>query len=189
MMLRVFWHDLRYGARMLLKTPGVTVAALLMLALGIGANTALFSTVKTVLLSSLPYTNPERLVTLASADHDSVNPITVSYGLVEDWKQRSRSFESIALYRDWKPTQTSQGKPEVLTALRISQNLLPMLGASPYIGRNFLPEEDRSDRRYEVLLSYGFWKDKFGASKEVVGSKILLNETSYEIVGVLTSKF
>jgi putative ABC transport system permease protein len=188
-MLQVAWHDVRYGMRMLLKTPGVTFAALLMLALGIGVNTTLFSTVKTVLLSSLPYSNPERLVTLASADHDTVNPITVSYGLREDWKQRSRSFESISLFRDWAPTETNQGQPEVLTASRISQNLLPMLGISPFLGRNFLPEEDRPDRRYEVLLSYGFWRDKFGGSREVIGSKIRLNETSYEIVGVLPANF
>ncbi len=189
MMLHVLWHDIRYGLRMLLKTPGVTLVALLMLALGIGANTALFSTVKTVLLSALPYNSPERLVALASADHDSVNPVNVSFGLVEDWKQRSRSFESIALFRDWGPTETGQSKPEVLRGLRISQNLLPMLGVSPELGRNFLPEEDRPDRRYVVLLSYGFWKNKFGGRREVVGSKIWLNETPYQIVGVLPEKF
>ncbi len=188
-MLQIAWQDIRYGVRMLLKTPGVTLAALLMLALGIGVNTTLFSTVKTVLLSSLPYANPERLVTLASADHDTVNPITVSYGLVEDWKQRSRSFESIAVFRDWEPTQTGQSRPVVLKGLRISQNLLPMLGVSPVVGRNFLLEEDRPDRRYEVLLSFGFWMDKFGGNRNVVGSKIRLNEISYEIIGVLPANF
>ncbi len=188
-MLQVLWHDVRYGMRMLLKTPGITLAALLMLALGIGVNTALFSTVKTVLLSALPYRSPERLVTLASADHDSVNPITVSYGLVDDWKQRSRSFESIALFRDWGPTETGQSKPEVLKGLRMSQNLLPMLGVVPVLGRNFLPEEDRPDRRYVVLLSYGLWESKFGARPEVIGSKIRLNDIPYEIVGVLPANF
>ena len=107
--MRTLWHDARFAFRMLLKTPGVTAAAILMLALGTGANTALFSTIKGVLLSSLPYKQPDRLVTLAANDSGTLNPVNVSYGLVQDWKERSKSFESIAIYRDWQPTMTGQG--------------------------------------------------------------------------------
>ena len=183
------WNDARFAFRMLLKTPGVTAAAILMLALGTGANTALFSTIKGVLLSSLPYRQPDRLVTLAANDSGTLNPVNVSYGLVQDWKERSKSFESIAMYRDWQPTMTGQGKPEVLRAVRVSYDFFQTLGVIPVVGRDFRREEDRPDRKNVVLLSYGLWKEKFAGQSEVLGGSIQLNEQSYEIIGVLPHNF
>jgi putative ABC transport system permease protein len=187
--MQTFWQDIRYGLRMLLKTPGATLAAVIMLALGSGANTALFSAVKAVVLSSLPYAQPERLVTLAASDSQTLNPLTVSYLLVQDWKERSESFKSIALYRGWVPTLSGLGKAEVLRAQRVSYDFFPTLGVSPMLGREMTREEDRPDRRYVVLLSYGYWKEKFAGRKEVLGTNLLLNHVPYQIIGVLPADF
>jgi len=187
--MRTLWHDARFAFRMLLKTPGVTAAAILMLALGAGANTALFSTIKGVLLSSLPYRQPDRLVTLAANDSGTLNPVNVSYGLVQDWKERSKSFESIAIYRDWQPTMTGQGKPEVLRAVRVSYDFFQTLGVIPVVGRDFRKEEDRPDRKNVVILSYGLWKEKFAGQSEILGGSIQLNEQTYEVIGVLPHNF
>lgn len=137
--MQTLWHDVRYGFWMLVKTPGVTAAAVLMLGLGTGASTALFTTIKAVLLNSLPYKQAEQLVTLATNEKEVPNPVNVSYGLVQDWKERSKSFQSIAMYRGWQPTLTGQGKPEVLRAERVSYDFFQTLGIDPV-----------------VLLSYGF---------------------------------
>jgi predicted permease len=187
--MQTLWHDVRYGLRMLVKTPGVTAAAVLMLALGTGANTALFSTIKAVLLNSLPYKQPEQLVTLAANGKELPNPVNVSYGLVQDWKERSKSFQSIAMYRGWQPTLTGQGKPEVLRAERVSYDFFQTLGIDPALGRDFSKEEDRPDRKNVVLLSYGFWKEKFAGRREILGSNIRLNEETYQIVGVVPRNF
>ena len=183
--MQTLWQDARFAFRMLLKTPGITAAAILMLALGTGANTALFSTVKGVLLNALPFKQPERLVTLAASDNGTRNPINVSYGLVQDWKERSKSFECIAMYRDWQPTLTGQGKPEVLRAVRVSYDFFRTLGVSPALGRDFRKEEDRPDRKNAVLLSYGLWKERFAGQAGILGSNIQLNEANHEIIGVL----
>src|SRR6516225_196016 len=187
--MQTLWQDARFAFRMLLKTPGVTTAAILMLALGTGANTALFSTIKGVLLNSLPFKQPERLVTLAASDSGTRNPINVSYGLVQDWKERSKSFECIAMYRDWQPTLTGQGKPEVLRAVRVSYDFFQTLGVSPALGRDFRKEEDRPDRKNAVLLSYGLWRERFAGQAGILRSNIQLNEATYEIIGVLPRDF
>ncbi len=109
--MHTLWQDVRYGLRMLAKNPGFTLAAVVMLALGIGANTALFSAVRTVLLNSLPYKDPGQLVTLTASDSTSIDPQNVSYLKTQDWKERSHAFESIALYRSFQPVLTGQKKP------------------------------------------------------------------------------
>ena len=187
--MHALWQDVRYGLRMFGKNPGFTVAAVVMLALGVGANTALFSTVKTVLLHALPYKNPTRLVALAAADSTSPNPQNVSYLKTQDWKERSHVFESIALYRGWGPSLTGRGKTEMLRGQRVSHDFFRTLGISPELGREFSLEEDRPDRWHVVLLSYGFWKEQFAGRNEVVGSTIHLNQAPYQIVGVLPENF
>src|SRR6516165_592369 len=132
---------------------------------------------------------PERLVTLAARDSGTRNPINVSYGLVQDWKERSKSFECIAMYRDWQPTLTGQGKPEVLRAVRASYDFFRTLGVRPALGRDFRKEEDRPDRKNAVLLSYGLWRERFAGQAGILGSNIQLNEASYEIIGVLPRDF
>ncbi len=187
--METLWQDVKYGARMLLRSPGFTAVAVLTLALGIGANTAIFSVVKAVLLNALPYRQPERLATLAASDSGTLNPTTVSYGLVQDWKQRNHSFRSMAMYRGWGATLIGQGKPQVLRGMRVSYDFFETLGVAPAIGRGFERDDDRPDRWHVVLLSYGFWKAEFGGRDDVLGSTIFLNQTPFLIAGVLPENF
>jgi putative ABC transport system permease protein len=182
-------QDLRYGARMLRKSPGFALIAIATLALGIGVNAAIFSVVKAVLLDSLPYRHPDRLVTLAQGDSKNQNPTKVSYGEFHDWKPRAQSFEQIALYRGWTPAATGDGTPNMVFGLRVTQNFFDTLGVAPHLGRNFIPEEDRPDRWHVVLLSYPYWVRQFGADEHVVGKTVLLDQVPFEIVGVLPSNF
>jgi len=182
-------QDLRYSIRALLKSPGYTAIAILTLALGVGANTALFSVVKAVLLNSLPYRQPDRLVTLAKTDFDTRNATNTSYGTAEDWKARERSFESIALYRGWGPTVTGSGNPEILRGLRVTSNFFETLGVHPLLGSDFTPAEDRPDTWHVVLLGHAFWMARFGGDPKVVGTSITLDDQPYRIVGVLPESF
>src|SRR5690349_1608246 len=127
--------DFRHALRVCSKNPGFTAVGVLTLMLGIGASTALFSVVETVLLRSLPYSRPDRLVSLAASDSTTLNQENVSYGLVQDWKQRSHSFDSIAMFRGWGPTRTGQGQPTVLRGMRVSYDLFATLGVTPELGR------------------------------------------------------
>jgi putative ABC transport system permease protein len=182
-------HDLRYALRQLQKSAGFTVVAVLTLALGIGANTAVFSVVKGVLLDSLPYFSPERLVTFGEGNGASFNPARVSFGEVEDWKARSHSFQSIALYRGWTPTATGEQAPEIVYGLRVSQNFFPTLGIQLVLGSPILPEQDRPDRWQVLLLSHSYWTRRFGADPKVLGTKILLDHVPFEIIGILPATF
>ena len=182
-------QDLRYAIRGLLKKPGFTLIAVLTLALGIGANTALFSVVKTVLLDSLPYRQPDRLVAIARADPDTLHPINTSFGTAEDWKARAHSFDSIALYMGWGPTLTGNGAPQVLRGEQVTHNFFDTLGIKPALGRRFLPQEDLPKTWHVVLLSHAFWVQQFGADPKVLGKTIWLDETPFQIVGVLPESF
>jgi len=187
--LRDVADDARFGLRMLWKNPSFMVVAVLTLALGIGANTALFSVVKAVLLNSLPYSDPNRLVTLAEGDRETRDPIKVSYGAAEDWKARSRSFQSIALYEAWTPTSTGEQIPHIVYGLRVTQNFFPTLGVRPAIGRSILPEDDRPDRWHMVLLSHGYWMRRFAGNPKVIGTNITLDQIPFEIAGILPENF
>lgn len=133
--MHTLWQDVHYGVRMLAKSPAFTVVAVVTLALGIGANTALFSVVNAVLLHSLPYRQANRLVALAAGDRETPDPIKVSYGTAEDWKARSRALESIALYQEWTPTWTGGSAPEIAYGMRVTQGFFPLLGVEPARGR------------------------------------------------------
>jgi putative ABC transport system permease protein len=187
--MTAFLQDVRYGLRQLRKNPGFTLVLVLTLALGIGANTAVFSVVKGVLLNSLPYQQPERLVAFARGDKGTFHPVTVSFGEAEDWKARSRSFESIALYQGWTPTATGTGSPEIVYGLRVTQNFFPTLRVEPALGRQFLPEEDRRNRWHILLLSHSYWRRRFAGDPHVVGTKIMFDQVPFEIVGILPETF
>ena len=187
--LEVLLEDLRFGARTLGRNPGFTSVAVLTLALGVGANTALFSVVKAVLLNSLPYRQPERLVTLARGDSQTPNPTNVSYGETEDWKGRTRSFRQIALYHGWTPSSSAGGPPEMVFGLRVTHNFFETLGTSPYLGRGFLADEDQPGRWHVVLLSHPYWIRRFGGDPNAVGQTVLLDQVPFQIVGVLPQSF
>jgi len=182
-------QDVRCSLRQLRKNPGFTAVAVLTLALGIGANTAVFSVVKGVLLNSLPYKQPERLVAFAAGDSSNLNPVTVSFGEAEDWKARGHSFESIALYRGWSPTATGGSAPEIVYGLRVTENFFPTLGTGLAFGRLFLAEEDRPNRWHVLLLSHSYWMKRFGGDAKVVGTKVMLDQVPFEIVGILPETF
>jgi putative ABC transport system permease protein len=182
-------QDLRYSLRGLLKKPGFALIAVASLALGVGANTALFTIVKAVILDALPYRQPDRLVTLAKADSDTPNPTNTSFGTTEDWKGREQSFQSIALYRGWGPTLTGSGMPQVLHGMRVTQNFFEILGVQPSLGRGFLAEEDHPGRWHVVLLTHSFWVERFAADPRVLGTTLMLDDAPFQIVGILPESF
>jgi putative ABC transport system permease protein len=181
-------QDVRYGLRMLRRTPGFTAAALLTLTLGIGANTAIFAVVDAVLLKSLPYADPERLVTLDDLDPGG-SGADVSVATFMDWRERSRSFAQLAMMRLWMPTLVTGGEAERLPAVRVSWNYFDVLGARPALGRGFTPEDDREDGWRVALLSDRLWRRRFGADPSIVGRTIALQDREFRVIGVMPASF
>ena len=181
-------QDLRYGARMLLKSTGFTSIAGATLALGIGANTAVFSLVNSILLRQLPFRQPEQLVGAFSRrpDHDKM-PFTIPDFI--DYQDQNQGLSGIAAYANWSATLTALGEPERLQGLRISANAFEMLGVEAVVGRALLPADDTPGQQHVVVLSYGFWRRRFGADPQLVGKTLTLNGASYTVVGVLPPQF
>ncbi len=186
--MRTIVHDLKFGMRMLAKNPAFTAVAVLTLALGIGANTALFSVVNGVLLDPLPFPQPERLVALYS--RTAASPWwSISYPNFLDWARDNRSFSSLAGYREDDFSLTGSGEPERLMADMVSASFFPLLGVQPRIGRGFLPEEDQYGAAHVVMISSGLWKRKFGSEPSAVGKSLTLDGKAYTIVGVVPEDF
>jgi putative ABC transport system permease protein len=185
------WQDLRYGLRMLRTRPGFTLVAALTLALGIGANTAIFSVVNAVVLRPLPYPDPERLVMLWGTNaRDGNQQQPASYAEFNDWKNQARSFSALAgASPAWTFTLTGGGEPEQIQGLYVSANLFPMLGVTPARGRAFLPEEDRTGGPPVVIVSQGLWQRRFGGDPNVIGKTLTLGGNSLTIVGIMPSGF
>jgi predicted permease len=181
-------QDLRYGLRMLRRTPGFTIAAVLTLGIGIGANTAIFTVVDAVLLRPLPYPHPDRLMAVADRGADGV-PTSVGFSTVMDWKARSRTFEQFSLMRSWQPTLVVNGEAERLPAVRVSWNYFDMMGVRPALGRTFTADEDRPDHWRVLMLSDGVWRRRFGADPTVIGRAVVMNDREYRIVGVMPPTF
>jgi predicted permease len=168
---------------MLAKSPGFTVTAILTLALGIGANTALFSVVNGVLLNPLPFPQPDQLVAIY-AKTAIVSEGSISYPNFEDWHKDASSFSSFAAFRSENYNLTGAGTPERLHAHQISAEFFAMLGVKPILGRDFRPEEDQAGASPVALISDGLWKSKFGSSPDVLGKTLALNGKPHTIVGV-----
>ena len=181
--------DLRYAFRVLRRSPSFALTAVATLALGIGANTAIFSAVKAVLLNQLPYRDPDRLVKLGEADEGEKRAETVGYTTVYDWRRLSHSFESMSLYRGTTGALVERGESELLSGLRVNYDFFDTLGIRMEIGRGFRPEEDRPDRRYEVILAHGLWMRRFGGDPNIIGRAIRLSDSSFTVVGVLPASF
>lgn len=182
-----FWQDLRYGLRVLLKSPGFTAIAVLTLALGIGANTALFSVVNGVLLNPLPFPNPDRLVAVYTKT-GQFDESSISYPNFLDWVRDNHSFAQLGAFRSEDYNMTGQGEPERLHGHMISAGFFPALGINPILGRNILPEEDRGGAAPVALLGDGIWKRKFAKSPDVLGKRITLNGKTYTVIGVAQSE-
>jgi predicted permease len=181
-------QDLRFSLRMLAKNPGFAIVAVLTLALGIGANTALFSVVNGVLLNPLPYWESDRLVTLYWHT-PQFERSSISYPNFLDWSRENHSFSEMAAYRGDNFNLTGTGEPERVSAEMVSASFFSLLGVKPVIGRTFRPEEDQLGAGPVVLISAGLWKRRFGSSQDLVGKAITLNGTAYTVVGVLPANF
>jgi putative ABC transport system permease protein len=182
------WQDIRFGVRVLLKSPGFAVVTILALALGIGANSAIFSVVNGVLLRPLPFKTADRLVFLSEWSQQVPN-MSVSYPNFQDWRAQSHSFDELAAFRSNGFVLTNAGEPERLTAREVSQGFFPALGVAPALGRNFTPDEDKTGGNKTVILSYGLWQRRFGANPAALGQALTLNNESYTVVGILPQGF
>jgi len=188
--MQTLWRDIRYGFHMLVRTPGFTVVAVLTLALGVGANSAIFSVVNSLLLNPLPYRDSDRLAIIwshspgANVDKDWPSP-----GQFEAIKANSTVFEDIAIVHGRSLNVGGLSNPTRAGAVAASSNLLPLLGAKPLMGRLFLPEEDTPDKPHTVILSNVFWRREFGGNENVLQNNLLLNGEKYEIVGVMPAEF
>ncbi len=185
--MQTLLQDLRYAFRLLAKSPGFTAIAILTLALGIGANTAIFSVVNGVLLRPLAFRDPSRLVIVA--EKSQFPTISTSYENYVDWRDQSRSFESMEATRGAGLSLTGAGEPELLLARMATAGLFPLLGVEARVGRTFLSEEDRPGSAPVVLLTYGLWQRRFGGSREIIGKPITLDSRPYTVVGVLPPGF
>jgi predicted permease len=182
-----FWQDIRYAFRVLSNSRGFAAIAILTLALGIGANTALFSVVNSVLLNPLPFPNPDELYAVYSKTAEFAQS-SISYRNFLDWQKQNHSFSALSAFRADDYNLTGSGEPERLHAHMISAEFFPALGLNPLMGRNFRPEEDRAGAGPVVVLGDGLWKRKFASSTEVLGKSITLNGKSYTIVGVAQAR-
>jgi predicted permease len=187
--LETLKQDTRYAVRMLRKSPGFTTVAVLTLALGIGANTAIFSVVNAVLLSPLPYSNPDRLVLVKEVLQGfSATPANVSAPDIRQIRKLNHSFEDIAGFRGWGMDLAAGEGAERLYANRVSSSLFTVLGVQPMIGRNFTEDEEQPGQNV-VILSYGLWQWRFGGSREVLGQIVRLDRKPYTVIGVMPKSF
>jgi putative ABC transport system permease protein len=187
-MIEDLWQDLRYGARGLLRQPAFTLVAVLTLALGIGANTAIFSMVNAILLRQLPFKNPEQLVAVDSKRTDpGKHPFTIPDFI--DYRDQNQTLEQIAAFANLSASMTGSGEAERVQGMRISANAFQLLGVEAVVGRALIPEDDTPGRQNVVVLSHGLWQRRFGADPRLVGQTLTLNGNSYTIVGVLPPQF
>lgn len=181
-------QDIRYAFRVLAKSPGFAAIAVLTLALGIGANTALFSVVNGVLLNPLPYPHPDQLVALYSRTSTFAES-SISYPNFLDWQRNNHSFAALAAYRGDSYTLAGVGETERLRGEMVTGNFFQVLGVQPVAGRLFTEQDDHAGAAPVVLLSYGLWQRKFGGSPQIIGQTISMNGTAYTVLGVIPANF
>lgn len=186
--VETFWQDVRFAVRMLRKSPGFTTVAALTLALGIGANTALFSVVNGVLLNPLPYPHPEQLVTIHESKPNFATG-SISYPNFLDWQKDNHTLSAMAVSRPTSFGLTGLGEAEQVQAEFVTSDFFPILGVKPVIGRIFVRGDDQRGAAPVALISGGFWKRKFGSAPDIVGKTLNLDGRGFTIVGVIPSDF
>ncbi len=188
-----FWNDLKHGCRLLLKTPGFALSAIVVLALGIGANTAIFGIVNGVLLRPLPFAEPNRLVQLwhtpPPKQFPGVSRFALSAANYLDWEAQNTVFSSSAVYRYAQFRLTGTGEPQILRAARVEPTFFPVLGTRPLLGRAIDPSDDAPGHEHIVVLSYGVWNSQFAGDPQIVGKTIQLDGSAYAVVGVMPASF
>jgi predicted permease len=182
------WQDLRFAGRTLRKSPGFALAAIATLALGIGANTAIFSVINGVILRALPYQDAERLVSIEER-RGIAGDFAFSYPDFLDVQRASRSFEGIAAYRGFGLNVTSPGEPAYMISRQVSAGFLSVLGIKPALGREFRPEEDRRNAAPVAMVGYALWQERFGGSRKAIGETLVAGGRGYTVVGVLPANF
>ena len=186
--------DLKFALRQLGKSPGFTSVVVLTLALGIGANTAVFSVLNAVLLRPLPFSQSQNLVALGEFDmREKADPGTdinsISYLDYVDWRDRNKVFERVAAYTNQGVSTLTDGNGALhVQGESVSADLFPLLGAQPLLGRTFLPNEDNPGN-HVVILSHALWQRRFGADRNVVGKTVTLDGQSFEVIGVMRPRF
>ena len=182
------WRDVRYGLRLLHRSPGFTAVAVMTLALGIGANAAIFSVVNAVLLRPLPFADPARLVDVGEPGPDG-RAGNVGFTTVVDWRERTHAFDEIAIIRSWYPTLIANSQPERIPAMRVSANFLRTLGVAPALGRDFAAADDTPAGWHVLILSDGLWRRRFNADPAVIGRVVTMNDQPYTVGGVMPPSF
>jgi predicted permease len=184
------WADVKFALRQLRKSPGFTITAVLTLALGIGANSAIFSMVYAVLLRPLPFHNPSRLVAVNATEQGRRDDVNVSYPTFLDWRSRNHLFEGLSVFRVDDFTLTGKGSPAHLTGAVVSANLLSLLGVHPALGRGFSSMEDTpTDTGLPIILSHNFWQDRFDSNSKIVGQSITIDGQPFSVIGVMPEGF
>ena len=183
-------NDIRYGSRSLLKHPGFTTVAVLTLALGIGANSAIFSLVDAVLLRALPFREPNQLVMIwedaSFAGFPRNTPAPANYA---DWKAQNRVFAEMAAFEDQAFNLIGDGEPERIQAQAVTADLFPMLGVRPELGRWFQPADDSPGANKVVMLNHGLWQQRYGGERNIIGRELLLNGEKFTVIGVMPTGF
>jgi putative ABC transport system permease protein len=182
--MEILWQDIRYALRMMAKSPGFVAAAVLTLALGIGANSAIFSMVNGVLLRALPYSDPEQIVSIYDVQPNYGNT-PMSYPEYADWRDKVQVFQSVAAQRNGTFVLSGLGSPEQVRVICVSASYLPLLGVNPIIGRNILPEEEPFSGRRAAMISYSFWRTRLNSDPSVLTRALTLDDNVFPIVGVL----
>ena len=183
-----FWQDLRFGVRMLVKSPGFAVIAIATLALGIGANTAIFSVVNAVLLRPLPFVQSQNLVSVSDRLPGFAEDMPMNAPDFRAFQERQRSFDLMAIYSNKHFNVSGGGEPERIEGARASANVFPLLGVQPLVGRFFTSEEDQPGRNV-VMLSYGLWKRSFSGDPNILGRSVSLDRIPYTVIGVMPANF
>ena len=188
--MQILLQDLRYALRQLRKSPGFTAVAALTLALGLGANSAIFSVIDAVLLRPLPFHNPSRLVAVKPTEPGRSDDIGVSYPAFLDWRSQNHVFEGLSVFREDDFTLTGRGEPTHVTGAVVSANLFSVLGVSPVIGRDFIAGEDQPiGTGLPVILSHRLWQSRFGSDPKIVGQNLTLDGQTFAVVGVMPVSF
>src|SRR5262245_44896255 len=188
--LETLFQDLRYGARMLLKNPGFTLIAVITLALGIGANTAIFSVTSAILLRPFDFHDLDRLVWIYETAPQQGNFLSgMSPADFADLRRQHKGFAELAAFRLSNSNLTGVGEPERVRNSEVTAGFFRMLGREAALGRTFLPEEEQAGRGQVAVLGYGLWQRRFGADPKIVGATILLDENAYTVIGVMPEKF
>src|SRR2546427_3441996 len=186
--MNTLWQDIRFAVRMLAKNWSVTAIIVVVLALGIGANTAIFSVVNAALLRPLPYADPDRLVRL-SEDSPQVPQMSISYPNFLDWRQQDKVFERIAAMQFRCLNLTGKNEPERLAGRGVSAEFFDVLGVKPALGRSFAADEDRPGANPVCIISHGLWQRRFASDQNIVSKQVTLSGTSYTVIGVLPDSY